>query len=166
MRVRYYIDPETELPHLYGHNVSEQEIEEVLHHPGEDRPGREGSRVAIGQTSGGRFLRRIRARPGAKQRVRHCRLRVEGQTTDRLSTPAPENPQMRKSRYPQGWDDARVKRVLAHYESQPEEEALAEDEAAFEATGQTVMEIPTGLVSKVRQLIAKHEMAQERRATG
>lgn len=70
---------------------------------------------------------------------------------------------MRKSSYPQGWDEARVERVLGHYESQSEEEALAEDEAAFEAAGQTVMEIPTELVPKVRQLIAKHKTAQERR---
>ena len=39
---------------------------------------------------------------------------------------------MRKGTYPQGWDEARVKRVLAHYESQSEEEAVAEDEAAFD----------------------------------
>ncbi len=59
MRIRYYIDPVTELPHIYGHDVSEQEVEEVLKRPGEDRPGREGSRVAIGRTSGGRYLRII-----------------------------------------------------------------------------------------------------------
>ena len=41
------------------HNVTEHEVEEVLARPGEDRPGREGSRVAIGQTSGGRYLRVI-----------------------------------------------------------------------------------------------------------
>lgn len=59
MIIRYYIDPETDLPHIYQHNVSEQEIEEVLMRPGEDRPGREGSRVALGLTSGGRYLRVI-----------------------------------------------------------------------------------------------------------
>ncbi len=57
MRIRYYIDPETELPHVYRHNVSEQEVEEVLRRPGEDRPGRQGSRIAIGQTTDGRYLR-------------------------------------------------------------------------------------------------------------
>jgi hypothetical protein len=50
-------------------------------------------------------------------------------------------------------------RVLEHYEHQTEEEAVAEDEAAFEAPGQTVMEIPTVLVPAVRELIAKHEAA-------
>ncbi len=47
MNIRYYIDPETELPHLYGHDVDETEVEEVLANPGEDRPGREGSRSQL-----------------------------------------------------------------------------------------------------------------------
>ena len=59
MNIRYYIDPETGLPHIYGHDVEETEVEEVLSKPGEDRPGREGSRVAIGKTSDGRNLRVI-----------------------------------------------------------------------------------------------------------
>ena len=59
MRVRYYIDPQTESPHIYGHNVSESEVESVLRRPGEDRPGRDGSRAAIGRTSSGRLLRVI-----------------------------------------------------------------------------------------------------------
>lgn len=59
MNIRFYIDPETEFPHIYGHDIEETEVEEVLSNPGEDRPGREGSRVAIGRTSGGRYLRVI-----------------------------------------------------------------------------------------------------------
>ncbi len=59
MNIRCYIDPETGLPHIYGHEVEETEVEEVLSNPGEDRPGREGSRVAIGKTSDGRYLRVI-----------------------------------------------------------------------------------------------------------
>ena len=66
---------------------------------------------------------------------------------------------MKESKYPPGWNEKRVKEVLAHYESQTEEETVAEDEAAFEAVGQTVMEIPTELVPKVRELIAKHKVA-------
>ncbi len=57
--IRYYIDPETGLPHIYNHGVSEDEVEEVLTRPGEDRLGYEGARVAIGQTSDGRYLRVI-----------------------------------------------------------------------------------------------------------
>lgn len=64
---------------------------------------------------------------------------------------------MKKSRFPKGWDEKRVKRILAHYEKQTEEEALAEDEAAYEDKTQTIIEIPVQLVSTVRALIAKHQ---------
>jgi len=47
------------LPHIYKHNVSEVEVEDVLSRPGEDRPGKEGSRIAMGQTRAGRYLRVI-----------------------------------------------------------------------------------------------------------
>jgi hypothetical protein len=60
------------------------------------------------------------------------------------------------SNYPPGWNESRVRRVLAHYEEQIEEEAVAEDEAAFEDRTQTAMEIPIELVPMVRELIAKH----------
>ena len=66
---------------------------------------------------------------------------------------------MKQSKFPPGWDVERVNRVLAHYESQPEEEAVAEDEAAFEISGQTVMEVPTEIVPAVRELIAKLKAA-------
>jgi hypothetical protein len=59
MDVRFHIDPESGLPHIYGHGVTEDEVEHVLHHPGEDRPGQDGSRHALGKTPGGRFLRVI-----------------------------------------------------------------------------------------------------------
>ena len=59
MNVRYYIDPETEQPHIYSHDVPESEVEEILSNAGEDRPGQEGARVAIGQTSSGRYLKVI-----------------------------------------------------------------------------------------------------------
>ncbi len=59
MKIRYYIDPHTEAPHIYGHDVSEKEVEEILLRPVEDRPGKDGARVSIGKTSGGRYLRVI-----------------------------------------------------------------------------------------------------------
>jgi hypothetical protein len=61
-----------------------------------------------------------------------------------------------KEKFPAGWDDDRVQRVLVHYETQSEAEAVAEDEAAFETPGQTVMEVPSELVPTFRELIAKH----------
>ena len=45
--------------------------------------------------------------------------------------------------------------MLAHYEEQTEEEAVAEDEAALDDKSQTLMEVPNELVSAVRELIAK-----------
>lgn len=59
MNVRFYIDPATDAPHIYDHQVDEGKVEDVLCNPGEDHPGREGSRIVIGQTRNGRFLRVI-----------------------------------------------------------------------------------------------------------
>ena len=59
VNIRFYIDPETRLPHIYNHDVRENEVEDVLQKSGEDRPGKENSRIAIGQTRGGRCLRVI-----------------------------------------------------------------------------------------------------------
>jgi hypothetical protein len=63
---------------------------------------------------------------------------------------------MRQSRFPPGWDDERVRRVLAHYEEQTESEAVAEDEAAFQDPARTMMEVPRELVPAIRELLAKH----------
>ena len=58
--------------------------------------------------------------------------------------------------FPPGWDEERIRRVLEHYESQTDDEAVAEDEAAFEDATHTVMMIPNELVSTVRTLLSKH----------
>jgi hypothetical protein len=62
---------------------------------------------------------------------------------------------MSNSKYRDGWDEARVRRVLEHYEEQSDDEAVAEDEAAYEATTHTAMEVPVDLVPTIRELIAK-----------
>ncbi len=64
---------------------------------------------------------------------------------------------MTKTYYPPGWDEDRVRRVLAHYESQSDDEAVAEDEAAYESTTNTTMAVPVDLVPTVRQLIAERQ---------
>jgi hypothetical protein len=66
MKVRYYIDPDKGNPHIYNHGVREREVEFVLKRCGEDRPGAHGSRVALGQTEEGRYLRVIYV-PGADE---------------------------------------------------------------------------------------------------
>ena len=62
---------------------------------------------------------------------------------------------MKQSKFPPGWDEKRVQKVLDHYQSQSEAEALAEDEAAYEDSTQTFMEVPIELVPKVREMLAK-----------
>jgi hypothetical protein len=59
MNLRYYLDPTTGQPHILEHDVDEREVQDVLETPGEDRPGRDGSRIAVGQTRAGRYLRVI-----------------------------------------------------------------------------------------------------------
>jgi hypothetical protein len=61
---------------------------------------------------------------------------------------------MNQGKFPSGWDEEKVRRVLTHYEEQTEEEALLEDEAGIEPS-ETVMNVPHDLVPKVRELIAK-----------
>ncbi|HEY6644978.1 hypothetical protein [Povalibacter sp.] len=61
------------------------------------------------------------------------------------------------SKFPPGWDEERVRRALKHYESQSEEEAVAEDEAAFDSSAMTVMNVPKELVPEIRELIARHK---------
>jgi hypothetical protein len=63
---------------------------------------------------------------------------------------------MTDRKYPPGWNEERVQQVLAHYEQQTEEEAVAEDEAALERNDESVMQVPFDLVPLVRELIAKH----------
>ena len=63
----------------------------------------------------------------------------------------------KQSKFPPGWDEERVTRVLQHYESQSEDEAVAEAEAALDSSVATVMSIPTDLVAEVRELIARHK---------
>ncbi len=64
---------------------------------------------------------------------------------------------MRKNKFPPGWDEQRVRKLLAHYDEQTEEEAVAEDEAAFEDSTQTVLEVPKDLLPEIRELLAKHK---------
>ena len=93
---------------------------------------------------------------------------LRGQTACGLSPAAEEQTAMKRSRnrFPSGWNEARVRRVLEHYEQQSEEEAVAEDEAAFLARGQTVMIVPKRLVPENPRLIQRRaSRAPEKSAT-
>ena len=64
---------------------------------------------------------------------------------------------MKPNKFPPGWDEQRVKRVLSHYELQTEDEAVAGDEAGRDDTSGTMRGVPQELVPEVRDLIAKHK---------
>lgn len=68
---------------------------------------------------------------------------------------------MKEQEFPPGWDEERVKRVILHYEQQSDEEAIAEDEAAFESA-QALVNVPHDLLPAVRELIAKHDAKEHR----
>ncbi len=66
---------------------------------------------------------------------------------------------MKKQNFPPGWDEKRVKELIAHYENQTEDEEFADIEAAREAEDITLMAIPRDLVPKVRALLARKHSA-------
>ena len=63
---------------------------------------------------------------------------------------------MTQAKFPTGWNDEKVQRVLAHYEGQTDDESLAEDEAGIESS-ESAVNVPHDLLSRVRELIAKHQ---------
>jgi hypothetical protein len=50
MVVRFFIDRETGRPHVENHSIAPSEVLEVLRGSSDQRPGREGTRIADGQT--------------------------------------------------------------------------------------------------------------------
>ena len=66
---------------------------------------------------------------------------------------------MSTQRFPPGWDEERVREVIAHYENQTEDEEFAEIEAAHETEQVTLVAVPTELVPEVRALLARKRSA-------
>ena len=66
---------------------------------------------------------------------------------------------MSKPSFPPGWDEERIRQVIAHYENQTEDEQFAEIEAARESEGVTMMAVPTELAAEVRALLARRQSA-------
>jgi hypothetical protein len=61
MELRFWIDPETSLPHIFNQGVTEEEVRQVLSRRGEEFPGRDRSRIRLGQTAAGRYLQVVYA---------------------------------------------------------------------------------------------------------
>jgi hypothetical protein len=64
---------------------------------------------------------------------------------------APKDP----NRYPKGWNRKRVQKLIDHYENQTEQQAAAEDEAAYHSATVTMMAVPVELVPAVQRLITR-----------
>ena len=67
---------------------------------------------------------------------------------------------MNIEKYPRGWKQARVQRVLDYYEWQTDAEAAAEIEAGLDST---TLEVPRALVPAVRQLIARRKAVRRKK---
>ena len=63
---------------------------------------------------------------------------------------------MSKQKLPPGLTEAKIREIIDHYENQTEEEAVAEDEAAFADPRFAMMQVPMELVEDVRNLIARN----------
>jgi hypothetical protein len=67
---------------------------------------------------------------------------------------------MNEQRFPTGWDEQRVKRLLAELEARTDEEWIAADEAAAADGGdQAVITVPLSLLPEIRRLLASHKTA-------
>jgi hypothetical protein len=67
---------------------------------------------------------------------------------------------MKKQRFPKGWDERRVKKLIAELDARTDEEWVAADEAAAVDGGdQAVVTVPTSLLPEIRRLLARHKSA-------
>ena len=65
---------------------------------------------------------------------------------------------MKEQRFPKGWNEERVKRLIAELDSRTDEEWIAADEAAAsEGDEQTVITVPVSLLPEIRRLLASHK---------
>ena len=162
MEVRYYVNPVAGLPHIYDHGVTEAEVERVLNRPGEDGPSSDGSRQALGQsdatsawyTSPTSYYR------GRRRCFCGHSLSPGGAGTRGVPQAEEETRAMNEQRFPAGWDQQRVQRLLAELDARSEEEWVAADEAAAaEGDDQAVITVPTVLLPEIRRLLATHKTA-------
>ena len=67
---------------------------------------------------------------------------------------------MTEQRFPKGWDEQRVKQLIAELDARTDEEWIAADEAAAnDSAEQTVITVPTALLPEIRRLLAAHKSA-------
>ncbi len=67
---------------------------------------------------------------------------------------------MNEKRFPKGWDQERVRQLIAELDARTDEEWIAADEAAAaESRDQAVVTVPTALLPEIRRLLATQKSA-------
>jgi hypothetical protein len=67
---------------------------------------------------------------------------------------------MNRQQFPKGWDEDRVKQLIAELDSRTDEERIAADEAAAsDDSDQAVITVPANLLPQIRRLLASHKSA-------
>ena len=67
---------------------------------------------------------------------------------------------MNDQRFPKGWDERRVRDLLAELDARTEDEWITADEAAAaEDDDEAVVTVPKALLPEIRRLLAMHKTA-------
>jgi hypothetical protein len=65
---------------------------------------------------------------------------------------------MIKQKFPPGWDEERVKQLLAELDTRTDDDWVVADEAAAaEQDDQAVVTVPVGLLPEIRRLLAAYK---------
>src|SRR5271165_5567637 len=100
----------------------------------------------------------LRSRSGRGRCIRSDSLSADGEATEGVPSATKEAQAMIEQRYPAGWDEQRVQRLLADLDSRTDEEWVAADEAAAsEQDDQAVVTVPVGLLPEIRRLLAAYK---------
>src|SRR5271157_268431 len=118
---------------------------------------RRGKAVHRADISGSLSEGHLRPRPGRRRCIRSDSLSADGEATEGVPSATKEAQAMIEQRYPAGWDEQRVQRLLADLDSRTDEEWVAADEAAAsEQDDQAVVTVPVGLLPEIRRLLAAY----------
>src|SRR5438105_677889 len=116
-----------------------------------------GPRADCGRavSAGGLRPRRRRGRPVCGDGLPARRQAAQG-----LPAPAKGTWMMNEQRFPNGWDEQRVKRLIAELDARTDEEWIAADEAAAaDGDDQVTITVPAALLPEIRRLLASHKTA-------
>ena len=65
---------------------------------------------------------------------------------------------MSEQKFPAGWDESRVQRLIADLDARTDDEWAAADEAAAgDDAAQTAVTVPASLLPEIRRLLATHK---------